>query len=318
MSAPSEFNVTVRDLLGHTITIPSTPNTLVSTLIEKFRKVNPNNIKNQKIILTRKEGPLKRGTLEENGILDTITLMVFYSAYSENTACIYPEPIAPHLHEWIKETFLTFVEPLDNDPGYKTHTADYTDIIAEYNEWTIGKEYLFFLRAAPLQDPISLSSGLFGTMIHYVPSVDSDSPLSIILYPQGIPSDSHETIGLRPFSSVRGTLHQIKLRLTKRLVGGEYVFHYQFLVFLQGPIDIYDDRGTILSSLDAQTVCMLKYDQIVVCDEMGQPVMPAEMPTAMPAEMPNAQGGKRSTRSKKSKKSKKSRKSKIRRTKRRV
>jgi hypothetical protein len=310
----STFQVTVLDLLGHTITTLSTPNTLVSTLIEQFREGNPNNIKNQKIILTSKEGPLKRGTLRENGILDTITLMVVYSDYGENIACIYPEPIARHLHEWIKETYHEFVKPLDNDPGYKTHIADYTDIIAEYNEWTIGKEYLFFLTAAPLQDPISLYSNLFGTMIHYVPSIGPHTHLNITLYPNGIPSDSHDTMRLSPFSSVRGRLHQIKLRLTKRLVGGEYVFHYQFLVFLQGPIDIYDDRGTILSSFDAQTVCMLKYDQIVMCDEMGQPVMPAEMPTAMLAEMPHAQGGKRSRKSKKSKKSK----SKIRRTRRRV
>lgn len=316
MSAPT-FQVTLLDLLGHTITTLSTPNTLISTLIEQFREGNPNNIKNQKIILTSKEGPLKRGTLRENGILDTITLMVVYSDYGENTACIYPEPIAPQLHEWIKETFLTFVEPLDNDPGYKTHTADYTDIIAEYNEWTIGKEYLFFLTTAPLQDPISFPSDLFERTIRYVPSIGPHTHLNITLYPNGIPSDSHDTMGLAPFSSVRGTLHQIKLRLTKRLVGEEYVFHYQFLVFLQGPIDIYDDRGTILSSFDAQAVCMLKYDQIVVCDEMGQPVMPAAMPTAMPAEMPHAQGGKRSKKSRKSRKSKKS-KPKSRRTKRRV
>ena len=326
----SRFQVTLRDLLGHTITIPSTSNTLVSTLIEQFREVNPNNIKNQKIILTSKEGPLKRGTLGENGIRSTITLMVFYSAYGENTACIYPEPIAPHLHEWIEEG-LEFVEPLENAPGYKTHTADCTDLIAEYNEWTIGKEYLFFLTAAPLQDPISRPSDLFERTIRYVPSIGPDSRLNITLYPNGIPSELHDTMRLSPFSSVRGTLHQIKLRLTKRRVNNDYVFNYQFLVFLQGPIDIHDPQGTLLQSLDAQTVCMMKYDQIVVCDEMGQPALPAAMPAAMPDAMPdalpnillNAQGGKRS-KTKKSKKTKRSTpntkrsKHRTRRTKKRV
>ena len=298
----SRFQVTLFDLPGHTITIPSTPNTLVSTLAEQFREVSP--IKDKRIILTREEGPLKRGTLGENGILGTITLLVLYG---ENTACIYPEPIAPHLHEWIKEG-LEFVEPLDNDPGYKTHTADYTDLIAEYNEWTIGKEYLFFLKAAPLQGPMSLYSDLFERTIRYVPSIGPDSRLNITLYPNGIPSELHDTKRLSPFSSVRGTLHQIKLRLTKRRVGDDYVFRYEFLVFLQGPIEIRDPQGTLLQSLDAQTVCMMKYDQIVVCDETGQPVLPV------------AQGGKRSTsKTKKTKRSKtKPSKHRTRRTKKRV
>ena len=303
MSAPSKFQVTLFDLLGHTITIPSTPNTLVSTLAEQFREVSP--IKDKRIILTREEGPLKRGTLGENGIQSTITLLVLYG---KNTACIYPEPIAPQLHEWIKEE-LEFVEPLDNAIGYKTHTADCTDLIAEYNEWTIGKEYLFFLTAAPLQDPISRPSDLFKRTIRYVPSIGPDSRLNITLYPNGIPSELHDTMRLSPFSSVRGTLHQIKLRLTKRRVGDDYVFRYQFLVFLQGPIEIRDPQGTLLQSLDAQAVCMMKYDQIVVCDETGQPVLPV------------AQGGKRSKRSKtkKTKRSKTKRSThRTRRTKKRV
>lgn len=296
------FQVTLLDLPGHTITIPCTPNTLVSTLIEQFREVSPN--KNQKIILTSEEGPLKRGTLGENGIRSTITLMVVYSPYGESTACIYPEPIAPQLHEWIKETFLEFVEPLDNDPGYKTHTADYTDLIAEYNEWTIGKEYRFFLKAAPLQAPMSFPSDLFGTTIHYVPTIGPDFPLNITLYPNGIPSESDETMRLAPFSSVRGTLDKIKLRLTKRREGGDSVFRYQFLVFLQGPIEIHDVDGTFLRSLDAQAICVIKYDHIVMCDETGQP--------ALPNVLPNAQGGKRPKQSKRSntKKSKKSKQSK--------
>ena len=308
-SRMSRFQVTLFDLPGHTITIPSTPNTLVSTLAEQFREVSP--IKDKRIILTREEGPLKRGTLGENGIRNTITLLVLYG---ENTACIYPEPIAPHLHEWIKETFLEFVEPLDNAIGYKTHTADYTDLIAEYNEWTIGKEYLFFVKAAPLQDPMSLYSDLFERTIRYVPSIGPDSRLNITLYPNGIPSNSHDPMRLSPFSSVRGTLHQIKLRLTKRRVGDDYVFRYQFLVFLQGPIEIRDPQGTLLQSLDAQTVCMMKYDQIVVCDEMGQPDIPDKtILNAVHNEVhnevqDNPQGGKRS-KSKKSKKSKKTKRS---------
>jgi hypothetical protein len=300
----STFQVTLFDLPGHTITIPSTPNTLVSTLAEQFREVSP--IKDKRIILTREEGPLKRGTLGENGIQSTITLLVLYG---ENTACIYPEPIAPHLHEWIKEG-LEFVEPLENAPGYKTHTADCTDLIAEYNEWTIGKEYLFFLKAAPLQGPMSLYSDLFDRTIRYVPSIGPDSRLNITLYPNGIPSELHDTMRMSPFSSVRGTLDKIKLRLTKRRVGEEYVFRYQFLVFLQGPIEIRDPQGTLLQSLDAQTVCMMKYDQIVVCDETGQPVLPA------------IQGGKRSKRSKtkrsNTKRSTPNTKRKTRRTKKRV
>jgi len=63
MSAASTFQVTLLDLAGHTITIPSTPHTPLTTLIETFRKTAkiPNS-KKKRIILTWEDMRLKRGT----------------------------------------------------------------------------------------------------------------------------------------------------------------------------------------------------------------------------------------------------------------
>jgi hypothetical protein len=310
MSAPSEFNVTIRDLVGHTITILSTPYTTVFFLINQFREVILNKNKNKRIILTSEKGPLKRGTLKKNGIRDTITLMV---VYDKNTACIQPEPIADYLHEWIDYEFITFKGPLDDDLGTKTHLADCTDLIAEHNGWIMDQEYLFFVTAAPLQDPISFPSEQFDEMIHYEPLTNRDSPLSITLFPDGVGEDStKELMNLTPFSSVKGTLHRITLTLTKTITKtitktlkiNKYVFKYQFDVIIQGPIDIHDDRGMIISSLDAPTQCKIRYDHIVRCDEMEQPDLPDK--TIVDIAIPdNYQGGKRSIRSKRAKKTKK-------------
>jgi len=57
----SAFQVTLLDLAGHTITIPSTPHTPLTTLIETFREVVPNS-KKKRIILTWEDRLLKRGT----------------------------------------------------------------------------------------------------------------------------------------------------------------------------------------------------------------------------------------------------------------
>jgi hypothetical protein len=302
MSAPNEFNVTVRDLVGHTITIPSTPYTTVFFLINQFREVILNKNKNKRIILTSEKGPLKRGTLKKNGIRDTITLMV---VYDKNTACIQPEPIADYLHEWIDYEFITFEEPLKNDPEEMTHHADCTDLIAEHNGWIRDQEYLFFVTVAPFLDPISFPSEQFDMMIHYEPLADRDSPLSITLFPDGVGEDStKELMHLTPFSSVKGTLHRITLTINKTREGSAYVFKYQFDVIIQGPIDIHDDRGMIISSLDAPTQCKIRYDHIVRCDEMEQPDLPDK--TIVDIAIPdNYQGGKRSTRSKRTKKTKK-------------
>jgi hypothetical protein len=306
MSAPSEFNVTVRDLVGHTITILSTPYTTVFFLINQFREVILNNSKNKRIILTSEKGPLKRGTLRKNGIRDTITLMV---VYDKNTACIQPEPIVPYLHEWIDYEFITFKGPLDDDLGTKTHHADCTDLIAKHNGWIRDQEYLFFVTAAPLQDPISFPSEQFDEMIHYEPLTNRDSPPSITLFPDGVGEDStKELMNLTPFSSVKGTLHRITLTLTKTITKtlkiNKYVFKYQFDVIVQGPIEIRDPHGTIISLLDAHAQCKIRYDQIVSCDEMEQPDLPDK--TIVDIAIPdNYQGGKRSTRSKRAKRTKK-------------
>lgn len=321
----STFQVTLRDLLGHTITIPSTPNTIVFFLIKQFREVIP--IKNKRIILTSEKGPLKRGTLGKNGIRDTITLMV---VYDKNTACIQPEPIALYLHEWIDYEFIIFEKPLENDPKEMTHHADCTDLIAEHNGWIKDQEYLFFLTAAPLQDPMSFLSEQFERTIRYEPLTDRDSPLNIMLFPDGVGEDpTQELMRLTPFSSVRGTLHRITLKINKTREERDYVFKYQFYVILQGPIEIRDPQGTLLLSLDAHARYMIRYDQIVRCDEMEQPDIPDKtILNAVHNEVhnevqDNPQGGKRST-SKKTKKTKRSTsntkpsKHRTRRTKKRV
>jgi hypothetical protein len=51
-------------------------------------------------------------------------------------------------------------------------------------------------------------------------------------------------------------------------------FHYQFNVFLKGPIEIRDDRGMIIASVGEEAICMIKYDQIVGCHPMGGPDLP--------------------------------------------
>jgi len=64
MSAPhSTFQVTLLDLAGHHITIPCTPHTPLTTLIETFRETAkiPNS-KKKRIILTWEDRRLKRGT----------------------------------------------------------------------------------------------------------------------------------------------------------------------------------------------------------------------------------------------------------------
>jgi hypothetical protein len=107
-------------------------------------------------------------------------------------------------------------------------------------------------------------------------------------------------------------------------------FHYQFNVFLKGPIEIRDDRGMIIASVGEEAICMIKYDQIVGCHPMGGPDLPDAVTNGASANGASAnantnanatnatnanatnrnQGGRRSTRSKS--------KRKTRRTNRRV
>jgi hypothetical protein len=269
---------------------------------------------------------LEQGTLGENGIRNTITLMV---AYHGDISCIDPEPIAPHVYQWIyqQEPILFYdptrqedvpMEALPMPRRLKTYHAD-TNLLAEYNGWTIGQEYLFFLTTAPpkVQWFFPLYRLEENEIVRYMPSVGPDFPLNITLYPQGIPSDSHETIGLRPFSSVRGMLHKIKLQMTITPINpmnnaeNYNTFQYQFNVFLKGPIEIQDDRGTIIASVGEEAIGMIKYDQMVRCDPMGG--LPDAVTNGASANANRNQGGKRSRRSKRSKP-----KRKTRRTKRRV
>ena len=334
MSA-STFEVTLHDLPGYHITIANcTPNTRISTLIEQFREEAgiPSINKRQRITLTRREGELKRETLGENGIQNTITLMV---AYHGDISCIDPEPIAPHIYEWIyQQKPILFYDPSRQEDvpmtaipiprRLKTYHAD-TDLLAKHNGLIIGQEYLFFLTTAPpkVQWFFPLYRLEENEIVRYMPSVGPDFPLNVTLYPQGIPSDSHETIGLSPFSSVRGMLHKIKLQMTVKpgKPGEDYdTFNYQFNVFLKGPIEIHDNRGTIIASVGEEAICMIKYDQIMRCDPMGSPVLPDAVThanaenAAENAVANNAQGGKRS----KSKRSKSKPKRKMRRTRKRV
>jgi hypothetical protein len=303
----STFEVILRDLLDRRVIIEDcTPNTPVSTLIEQFLPVAPIENKKQRIILTRDGPPLERGTLGENGVRkDTLFLV----AYAENMACIHPDPIAPYLHDLIEEEMIEFVEPLENAPERKTHTADCTELLAGHNGWTEGEEYLFFVTDIDLLEPMSFPSDQF-EMIHYVPFTDRYSPLNIILFPNGVGEDStQEPMRLPSFSSVKGTFHAIKLRITKKRLEKEYIFKYQFHVILQGPIEFRDPYGALLRSLDAQARCMIRYDQIVRCNKKGRPALP-EIPeihyeahyevqaaNAGPAANRN-QGGRRSRRSK--------------------
>jgi len=360
MSAPhSTFQVTLLDLAGHHITIPSTSYTPLTTLIETFRETAniPNSNKKKRIILTWEDRRLKRGTLGDNGIHNTATLFV---VYAENTACIDPEPITPYLYEWMEEGHILLYDPtrqeqeeqdeqeavpmadipLPHQP--KTYHADCTELLAEYNEWTIGEEYRFFLTDAPPRVQRSFPWYRFenavekNRIIRYVPFVGPDFPLNITLYQHGIPSDSHDLMWLGPFSSVKGTLHSIKLHVTIKPTRNDYECKYHFNVFLKGPIEIRDDRGVFVDSFNKEVVCMIKYDQIVTCDDRG-PMIPDAVASAVASaveeavanavalqeaatEVANAnaveaanrnQGGRRSRRSR-------SKKRKTRRTKRRV
>jgi hypothetical protein len=315
------FQVTLHDLAGNTLTIPCTPHTSLVNLIEDFREVSPDINKTQRIILLKKDqSQLKRGTLGDNGIRSATTLFV---VYTENIACADPEPITPYVYEWIEMGAIDFDEPIL--PSLKTYHAN-TDLLAEYNEWIMGQAYRFFLTHASPRAQRSFPSDRFepNGIVHYQPLVGPDSPLHITLYPEGIPSDSHETMGLAPFSSVKGTLHSIKLRVTIKPARDDYECKYLFNVFLKGPIEIRDDRSTIIRSLGEEALCMMKYDQIVKCDEYGGPMIPkvanavneVANEVATNAAANRSQGGRRSRRSKRSKRSKRSQKT--RRTKRRI
>jgi len=324
MSA-STFEVTLRDLSdGYMIIEDCTPNTPVSTLIEKFLPVAPIENKKQRIILTRDGPPLERGTLGENGVRKEILLLV---AYAENMACIHPDPIAPYLHDLIEEEMIEFVGPLENAPERKTHTADCTELLAGHNGWTEGEEYLFFVTDLDPLEPMSFLSDQFETMIHYVPFTDRYSPLNIILFPNGVGEDStQEPMRLPSFSSVKGTFHAIKLRITKKRERGEYTFKYQFHVILQGPIEFRDPYGALLRSLDAEARCMIRYDQIVRCNKRGRPALPEipEIHYEVPYETQaantkaNARPANRNQGGRRSRRSKSKPKRKTRRTKRRV
>jgi hypothetical protein len=353
----STFQVTLQDLPGYHITADCTPNKRISALIEQFREEAgiPSINKRQRITLTRKEGELKKETLGENGIRNTITLMV---AYHGDISCIAPEPIAPHVYTWIyqqkpilfydptrqeQEAVLISMEDIPLPHRAKTYHADCTELLAEYNEWITGQEYRFFLTHAPPRVQRSFpwyrsdNQVEKNRIIRYVPTVGPDFPLNITLYPQGLPSDSHGLMWLDPFSSVKGTLHSIKLYVTVKPLPapthGDYECKYHFNVFLKGPIEIRDDHGTFVESFEEEAFCVIKYDHIVTCDDMGGPMIPDAVANAVAEAVeavasanagPTAnaanrnQGGRRLTRSKPKPKPKPKPKRKTRRTKRRI
>ena len=301
MSAPT-FQVTLQDLSFHRLIVTATPNTHVASLIEQFREVAHPDTRNQRIFLMREDGPLRRGTLGDNGIREDVKLIV---VYGKNTACIHPKPITPYLYEWIEEGHILFYDPtrmeeedvlipMANIPlphRPKTYHADCTELLAEHNEWITGQEYRFFLTQAPPNSiwpfPWCPSENQVeqNRIIHYQPSVGPNFPLNITLYPEGLPSDSHGLMGLDPFSSVKGTLHSIKLYATVKPLPasshGDYECKYHFNVFLKGPIEIYDDRSTIIASFEEEALCVIKYDQMVRCDEFGGPLLPKAIANAM-------------------------------------
>lgn len=359
MSAAPTFEVTLHDLAGNTITANCTPNKSIASLIETFRETAkiPDINKKQRIILMKKDqSQMRRGTLGDNGIRNATSLFVLYT---ENTACIDPEPITPYVYGWIQEKAILFYDPtrmekeeqeeqeepfpMEDIPlphRAKTYHAN-TELLAEYNEWTIGEEYRFFLTHAPPRVQRSFpwyrsdNQVEQNRIIHYVPTIGPDFPLNITLYPRGLPSDSHDLMWLDPFSSVKGTLHSIKLYVTVTPLRaprhGEYECKYHFNVFLKGPIEIRDDHGTFIESFEEEAFCVIKYDHIVTCDDRGGPLVPKAVANAVAeaveavalqeASATNAnaanrnQGGRRSKRSKRSVRSKKR---KTRRTKRHV
>ena len=334
------FQVTLHDFAGNTITANCTPNKSIASLIEDFRKVAPDINKKQRIILMKEDqSQLRRGTLGDNGIRNATSLFVLYT---ENTACIDSEPITPYVYGWIQEKAILLYDPtrMEEEEPFpmaniplphrpKTYHADCTELLAEYNEWITGQEYRFFLTHAPPRVQRSFpwhrpyNQVEQNRIIHYVPTVGPDFPLNITLYPQGLPSDSHDLMWLDPFSSVKGTLHSIKLYVTitplRAPRHGDYECKYHFNVFLKGPIEIRDDHGIIESFEEA--FCVIKYDHIVTCDEFGGPMIPKAVANAVTEAVANAveaatnatsaanaanrnQGGRRSKRSKKSKKRK--------------
>jgi hypothetical protein len=69
-----------------------------------------------------------------------------------------------------------------------------------------------------------------------------------------------------------------------RGVWGRLRLHY---VFLKGPIEIRDDRGVFVDSFNKEVVCMIKYDQIVTCDDRG-PMIPDAVASAVEEAVANA------------------------------
>jgi hypothetical protein len=312
------------DIAGYYITTQCTAETLVSSLIEQFRqeahKENglryPETSKRQEIFLVRAgniDGTrLEMGTLRSNGIEANIDLAVFYKG---EIACIKPEPIAQQLHQWIQGGNIEFSTPFEPVDRHTFHIGrNGLAPLAEYNGWTRGTQYVFFLTNAQLPSfnaPITFTSNTMEENgdINYI-SIASQFklPLTVAYYPNGMQS-LNNNIDVTDYSSIRGTLEDVQIDISQKKGNKPSAIHkyslegytreYIINVILRGPIEIRNADGTIKASFDDPNgMGSIQYETILMCGDHGQPNIPNRG---------NLAGGRRTKRSKRSQKKRKTR-----------
>jgi hypothetical protein len=317
------FEVHMFDIAGYHITIQSTAETLVSSLIEQFRQEArhngsrlPETSKRKEIFLVRAgniDGTrLEMGTLRSNGIEANIDLAVFYKG---EVACIKPELLAQQLHQWIEGRNIEFSKPFEPVDEHTLHIGrNGLDLFAEYNGWTRGTQYVFFLTNAQLpslREPMTFTSNTMEENgdINYISTISQFKlPLMVAYYPNGM-QQLNNYIKVTDYSSVRGILEDVKITIGqtkgnkpssihKYSLEG-YTREYVINVILRGPIEIRNANGTIKASFnDPNGMGSINYETILMCDDRGQPNIPNKG---------NLAGGRRSKRTKRSKNKRKTR-----------
>ena len=325
------FEVHLFDPAGHYITTQCTADTLVSSLIEQFRQEArrkngsrpPKNMARQEIFLVRAgniDGTrLEMGTLRSNGIEANIDLAVYYKG---EAACIKPELLAQQLHQWIEGGNIEFNTPFQPVNEHTVHTArNGLALLAEYNGWTRGTQYIFFLtntQLPSLREPTTFTSDTMeenGT-INYISLVSQfNIPLMVAYYPNGM-QHLNNNIEVTNYSSIRGTLEDIRIFIDQEKENKPSANHndphegykrnYVINIILRGPIEIRNPNGTIKASFDDPNgMGSINYETILMCGDHGQPNIPNRG---------NLAGGRRSKRTKRSQKKRKTRRTRRKRT----
>jgi hypothetical protein len=311
--ASDHFDVTVRDLAGHSVTVDCTPDTPISHLINKFRERLPYIENKRKFILTKKGSPDElTGTLRDNDITgiinDEIILFVVYTGWGPDMIkCINREPIIEKLHHWIEDKIKFKAGKI---PAHKDN-IDCTALVTEHNNWTVDTECLFFLT---MNQPSEFKTWESESIIMPAPNKKDDPYVGPIEYQSGMDykkrTHAHmyyyyskkldaerQMLIPKNMAHIRGTLYKIIINITnKKDSSTGYKREFEIYVVLKGPIEIYEPDGTVkYSSDDPTALCLVQYDSIMMCNSKGELNIPN-----------NSQGGRRAKQTKRTKRTKRS------------